>query len=210
MKRGNWTAAFCALLCLLLILPGTRAVAASPCIDVALVLAVDSSTSVSDEEFDLQRGGIAAAFRDPGVIDAISAAGRVAVSIVFWGSEGLPKPQSGWLLVDGKEGAEDFARTVEAMPRLVTGDTGLGAGLQASLAKFASLPACSIRRWSMCLVTGRRRGSTAASAARLRRRRSKNLPPGRTSRSMRSQSRTRSLILPSTIQRMSLPGPTLS
>jgi hypothetical protein len=119
---------------------------ASPCIDVALVLAVDSSASVSAGEYALQQRGIAAAFRDKDVRDALVRAGRVAVAVMFWGSENMPKPQSGWVLVEDGQGAERFARIVESMPRQVTGDTGLGAGLMASLAKFDGLNMCSLRR----------------------------------------------------------------
>lgn len=116
------------------------------CIDVALVLTVDASASVSRSEFALQQNGIAQAFRDPQVLDAISLAGRVAASVIFWGSEGLPRPQSQWMLLDGPDAAEAFASTVEAMPRQVTGDTALGAGLFAALQKFDTLGACSIRK----------------------------------------------------------------
>jgi hypothetical protein len=126
-------------------MPG-KAVAGTSCLDVALVLAVDSSASVSPGEYRLQQEGIASAFRDRGVLDAIRQAGRVAVSVVFWGSEGLPKPQSRWVTIGGKDDAEQFARTVESMPRQVTGDTGLGAGLLAALTKLQSLDVCSIRK----------------------------------------------------------------
>lgn len=118
----------------------------SPCLDVALVLTVAASASVSRQEFALQQLGIAAAFRDPGVLDAIQAAGRVAVSITFWGSEGLSKPQSGWVYIKDAAAAESFARIVEAMPRAVTGDTGVGAGLLAAVRKFESLGQCAIRK----------------------------------------------------------------
>lgn len=124
----------------------TPPASASACIDLALVLAVDSSASVSAGEYLLQQQGIAAAFRDPGVHDAMVQAGRVAVAVMFWGSEIMPKPQSGWVLVEDGQDAEHFARLVEAMPRQVTGDTGLGAGLMASLAKFEALEVCSIRK----------------------------------------------------------------
>lgn len=120
--------------------------ASSPCIDVALVLAVDSSASVSGGEYLLQQQGIAAAFRDPDVHDALMRAGRVAVAVMFWGSEIMPKPQSGWVLVEDGQDAEHFASIVETMPRQVTGDTGLGAGLMASLAKLDALEVCSIRK----------------------------------------------------------------
>lgn len=141
-----------AVVALALILPFSHpGVAASPdgpegCIDVALVLTVDASASVSAAEFALQQNGIAHAFRDPQVLDAISMAGRVAVSVIFWGSEGLPKPQSPWMMLEGPDAAEAFARTVESMPREVTGDTALGAGLMAALGKFDSLGSCAIRR----------------------------------------------------------------
>lgn len=123
-----------------------KAEAAPACIDVALVMAVDSSASVSAGEYLLQRNGIARAFRDPEVLDAIAAAGRVAVSVLFWGSDTQPKPQSEWVMLDGVTGAEAFARMVENMPRQVSGDTGLGAGLMAALGKFEALDGCALRR----------------------------------------------------------------
>jgi len=119
---------------------------ATSCVDVALVLAVDSSGSISAGEYVLQRNAIAAAFRNRQVLDAVERAGQVAVSIVFWGSEDQPKPQSRWFLISGKSGAEQFARAVETMPRRVTGDTGLGSGLLAAVTKFDSLPSCSQRK----------------------------------------------------------------
>ena len=131
-------AAFLALPVVLLSSLHAPARASATCNDVALVLAVDGSASVTAGEFLLEKRGISAAFRDPGVLDAIRRAGRVAVSAVFWGSEDLPKIQSDWVIVDGAEGAERFARTIEAMPRQVSGDTGLGAGLATALAKLTS------------------------------------------------------------------------
>ncbi len=136
-----------ALLSFLLFAPLSQPAAANAdCVDVALVLTVDSSASVSGEEFALQQNGIAAAFRSAEVQDAVKMAGRVAVSIIVWGSEGQVRPQSGWALLDGAEGAEAFARTVETMPRVLGGDTGLGAGLLAALQKFGTLDLCAIRR----------------------------------------------------------------
>ncbi len=134
---------------LLPLLPGSRitpAGAADSCNDVALVLAVDGSASVTAGEFLLERRGISAAFRDPGVIEAIRRAGRVAISAVFWGAEATPKAQSDWVIAEGPEGAERFARMIEAMPRQVTGDTGLGAGLAAALARLTSPDICAARR----------------------------------------------------------------
>lgn len=120
--------------------------AGQSCADLALVLAVDASASVSPGEFLLQKRGIATAFRDPGVQRAIDQAGRVIVSAVFWGSEGMPKHQSPWVEVKGQDGAEEFARMIEAMPRQVSGDTGLGAGLVISLARLTATDLCAARK----------------------------------------------------------------
>jgi len=146
--RVPWRLRCAVALLAALALPNTegRATAAPVCNDVALVLAVDSSTSVSPGEFLLQKRGIAAAFRDPLVLDAIKRAGQVIVSVVFWGSEAQPKNQSGWVLVDGVVGAERFARAVEAMPRRVAGDTGLGSGLLTALDKVSAPDLCAVRR----------------------------------------------------------------
>ena len=54
-------------------------------VDVELVLAVDVSGSVDGGEQELQRAGLAAAFRDPEVVDAIRALPLgVAVALVVW------------------------------------------------------------------------------------------------------------------------------
>src|SRR5690606_33762058 len=55
-------------------------------VELELVLAVDTSSSVSPEEFDLQMRGFAGAFRDPTVIAAIGATGGsgIAVAMIQW------------------------------------------------------------------------------------------------------------------------------
>ena len=50
-------------------LAANSAAAAGPSVDLALVLALDSSASVDAREFGLQRGGLAAAFRDRDVLE---------------------------------------------------------------------------------------------------------------------------------------------
>jgi hypothetical protein len=120
--------------------------AAEPCVDVALVLSLDASASVSAAEFALQQQGIAAAFREPEVQDAIAMAGRVAVSAMFWGSEGLPKQQTDWTIVESPADAERFARGLQTLSRQVTGDTGLGSGLKAALEKFETFEGCAVRK----------------------------------------------------------------
>ena len=60
--------------------------AADQPVSVALVLAVDVSTSINDERFQLQRRGYADAFTHPAVLDAIrnSEHHRIAVAYFEW------------------------------------------------------------------------------------------------------------------------------
>lgn len=63
-----------------------------PSVSLELVLAVDVSTSVSDEEYAQQIDGYIAAFNDPEVQDAIKALPKgMAVNMQFWGA----KPERG-------------------------------------------------------------------------------------------------------------------
>ena len=66
--------------------PGLAAAQVSEPVALELVLALDSSSSVSTAEYDLQQRGIAAAFRDPAVQRAILALGDpgLAVTLLQW------------------------------------------------------------------------------------------------------------------------------
>ena len=97
-------------------------------VDLELVLAVDASGSVDEAEFALQMGGIAYAFRNPAVIEAIAQGfhGRIAVNIAVWAESRLPKDSSGWFLIEDAATAEKLARLAERYPRRVQGGTGIG------------------------------------------------------------------------------------
>ncbi len=56
------------------------------CLGTALVIAVDGSGSISDEEYQFQKTSIIAALLDVEVLELIRAQGCIAVSVVFWGS----------------------------------------------------------------------------------------------------------------------------
>lgn len=122
--------------------------AAEP-VDVALVLAVDASSSVSREEFGLQMDGIAAAFRDPAVLRAIRGgpSGAIAVTLVEWSSPNQLWRAFPWTLVNGPESAEAIAVEIENTPRrFAAGGTAIGAALDFSLAQFEELPFPTGRR----------------------------------------------------------------
>jgi hypothetical protein len=59
-------------------------VSAMPCTNMTLVLAIDASGSITDEEFALQLAATARAITDPQVIQAMADIGGVAVTAVLW------------------------------------------------------------------------------------------------------------------------------
>lgn len=97
-------------------------------VDLELVLAVDASGSVDDDEFALQMGGIAAAFRHPDVHAAIAEGVHraIAVTIEVWAEASLPKDVSDWYLIDSPQSALAFAALAEGFPRRAFGGTGIG------------------------------------------------------------------------------------
>ena len=132
------------LSCLFLVAP-TPDRAVAECVDVAIVLAVDGSGSVSLPEYELQRGAIAAALRDADVLDAINRAGTVAISVISWGDAQAPVQQTKWFLILNSGDSERLARVVESHVRSVSGSTGLGAALHIALKRLVSAGFCAHR-----------------------------------------------------------------
>ncbi len=100
-------------------------------VNLELVLAVDVSGSVSPTEFDLQRRGMAEAFRDPAVHAAIETAGGngIAVALLYWAG---PVEQSlvvGWSLVSDAATSVEFAGKIETAKRGFAGVTAIGEAL---------------------------------------------------------------------------------
>lgn len=104
-------------------------------VDLKLVLAVDASGSVDQHEYALQLGGIAAAFRDPAVREAIRSGPkkRIAVNVTVWAQHEVPKDSTGWSILATDADIERFAAMVGSLPRRVNGGTGMGSGLAAAL-----------------------------------------------------------------------------
>ena len=117
--------------------------AAEP-VDLALVLAVDSSSSVNYGEFSLQMSGLADAFRDRAVLNAIEAAAPngIAVTLVQWSSPDRQSQDFGWTEVRDAAPAEAVARLIDRTPRLSgAGGTAISAALDFSLRLFDGVAA---------------------------------------------------------------------
>jgi hypothetical protein len=108
-------------------------------VDLELVLAVDASSSVSADEFDLQMRGLSNAFRHPGVIGAIRAAGDlgIAVTLVQWSDNRKQTVAVDWLAVSDEASALALSAEIESTPRfLVGGGTAIGGALQFAIRQF--------------------------------------------------------------------------
>ena len=104
-------------------------------VDVALVLAVDVSLSIDDEEFALQRAGYAAAFRNPLVIDSITAGGTgtMAVTYIQWSGASEQKQIVPWRIIRDQASALAFADELAAAERLVaSGSTSISGAIDAA------------------------------------------------------------------------------
>jgi hypothetical protein len=125
-----------AALLLALLCATSRPALAQFAVDLELVLAVDASGSVDDDEYTLQLSGIAAAFRDPEVVQAIARGfhGHIAVALLVWSDAHVGKDRGKWYIIRSREDAEAFALLAEHYPRRVrNGATGIGAGIGAAV-----------------------------------------------------------------------------
>jgi hypothetical protein len=108
---------------------------AQQAVDLELVLAIDSSNSVSASEWGLQMKGYATAFRDPRVQTAIASgpAGRIGVAAVIWADDAGPKHDGPWFVLATPADCEGFAAYMDALGRGIFGETGIGAGIAVAI-----------------------------------------------------------------------------
>ncbi len=128
----RWLSITAALAGVLLIPTTVPALAQEWPVDLEIVLAVDVSGSVSDEEFDLQVRGLAEAFRHRSVGQAIRAAGDLglAVALIQWADDDQHALSVDWTVVRDAASARQFAKQVEGVQRSVAGSTAIGGALE--------------------------------------------------------------------------------
>ncbi len=127
-------------------------------VDLALVLAVDGSASVTYEEFNLIAGGMAAALREPPIIARlIGGPAKASVcSLLRWSGAGAQEVITGWTLIASPEDAHGFADQVDNMPRIVpAGQTAIGEALLASLTLLSHIPDTPARQVVNMIGDGR-------------------------------------------------------
>ena len=107
-------------------------------VDLELVLAVDASASVSEDEFDLQVRGLAEAFQHRSVVQAIHSAGDLglAVSLFQWADYRQHAVSVDWTLLHDSVSARQFAKQIDAVTRSVSGSTAIGGALEFAISRL--------------------------------------------------------------------------
>ena len=146
----------------------TVAAATSADVDLALVLALDSSSSVNFDEFYLQTHGLSVAFASPRVATAVADGplGVIAVAVLEWADADRQAVQFEWRNLRAED-LPGFAAELADMPRLVGyGGTAIGAALAGAGALVESCPCVPLRR--VIDVSGDGRTSTGPPSAPVR------------------------------------------
>lgn len=107
-------------------------------VDLELVLAVDISYSVDEDEAVRQREGYVAALAHPDVISAIEAGplGRIAVTYVEWADSQFQRAAADWTVIATEEDALDFAAAVAAAPLERGHYTAIGSAIADSVRRI--------------------------------------------------------------------------
>ena len=113
------------------VVAGPAAVAAEGVqqVDLALVLAVDVSSSMNEAEQRAQREGYVRAFHDPDVLLAIRSGprGRIAVAYLEWAGPDFQSTRVPWTVIGGDGDAAAFADRLASIPYGVQHSTSISA-----------------------------------------------------------------------------------
>lgn len=122
---------------------GKPALAARPRVDLALLLAIDASASITRGILDFQLRGHAAAFRDVSVAQGVAAGrhGAVAVALAqFAGPESFATLLPWTRLASGAD-CQAFAQRIDGLPGVAMGgSTALGSGIVQAVRRLDEAP----------------------------------------------------------------------
>lgn len=118
-------------------------------VDLALVLALDGSASVTYEEFNLMAGGLGAALADTAVVAGLTGGPLHASlgALLLWSGAGAHEVLVDWTRIAAAADAKAFADAVENIPRTVpAGLTAIGEALRAAADLLRAAPASARRQ----------------------------------------------------------------
>ena len=121
--------------------------AAEP-VDVALVLAVDVSRSIDEDEARLQREGYRKAVTDPRVVAAIRGGmiGSIALAYVEWAGAEYQRLVIPWTQITSQSDADAWADALDRAPRQSLSWTSISGGIDFSHKLLSDLPYEAMRR----------------------------------------------------------------
>jgi hypothetical protein len=111
-------------------------------VDLAIVLAVDSSGSINTERYQMQLKGYATALTSPEVLGQITSGNhkRIAVTYFEWADEKRIAAVLPWTVIDGPDSAAAVAAILNAHRRQLVGDTCISCAIDEALRRFEELP----------------------------------------------------------------------
>ncbi|MGO4571210.1 DUF1194 domain-containing protein [Microvirga sp. 2TAF3] len=142
LRRSVFLWLFLPVLCL------SSAAEAEPKLDLALVIAVDVSSSMDPAEQKLQREGFVEAFRSPLVHKAIQKGilGRIAVTYVEWSAADDQTVVVPWTIIDGADSATTFAQKLAYQPARRGTTTSISAAIDFSAKLLEEIDGEPVRR----------------------------------------------------------------
>ncbi|MXP64852.1 DUF1194 domain-containing protein [Roseomonas sp. M0104] len=125
-----------------------RPLRAEEAVDVLLVLAVDVSRSVDEDEARLQREGYRAAMTDPRVVEAIQGGmlGAIGVTYVEWAGAEYQRQVLPWRRIASQRDAEGWASALAEAPHASLSWTSISNGITFSAQMLAEAPFEGLRR----------------------------------------------------------------
>ena len=117
-------------------------------VDVSLVLSVDVSLSMAEDEAKFQRHGYVAALRDKRVIDSIRSGmyGRIAVTYIEWSSVTDQRILVGWRIISDEASANAFADELDKAPFKTGTTTSISAGMDFCVRQIETGPYAPTRK----------------------------------------------------------------
>jgi hypothetical protein len=123
-------------------LPALRPARAEETVDVALVLAVDVSRSIDEDEARLQREGYRLAVSDPVVVAAIRGGmiGAIGIAYVEWAGIEYQRTVIPWRRIATQAEADAWAAELAAAPRASLSWTSISGGIRHARRVLAECP----------------------------------------------------------------------
>jgi hypothetical protein len=117
-------------------------------VDVALVLAVDVSRSIDEDEARLQREGYRNAVTDPRVVEAVRGGmlGGIAVAYIEWAGIEYQRLVVPWTRIGSQRDADAWAETLAQAPRSSLSWTSISGGIEHARRALSECPFEATRR----------------------------------------------------------------